>query len=208
MALPARVAFAVFGLPGAAHATEAPADPWPRQFKAGNATILVYQPQVESWTDNVLTFRSAIGIRKSDPKDDAFGVIFAKARTQVDKASRIVLLEDAAVTKRSFPTLPDHGLLYLISLKTQLGRPSGRCPSTGWRRRSPPPARPRPRGAVGNEPPRILVSETPAVLVRIGRTARTASAGPHAVPAGDQHDRAPSRDGTRARTTCAWATAG
>ena len=50
-----------------------------------------------------------------------FGVIFAKARTQVDKATRIVLLDDVAVTKRDFPGLPDNGLLYLISLKTQLG---------------------------------------------------------------------------------------
>ena len=120
-AFAALLACAALGIPARGRGAQAPADPWPRQFKSGNATILVYQPQVESWIGNTITFRSAIAIRKPDPKDDVFGVIFAKARTQVDKASRIVLLEDVAVTKRDFPGAPDNGLLYLISLKTQLG---------------------------------------------------------------------------------------
>jgi hypothetical protein len=167
-AFAALVAFAALGFPGAARGAGVPADPWPRQFKSGNATILVYQPQVESWIGNTITFRSAIAVRKADPKDDVFGVIFAKARAQVDKASRIVLLEEVVVTKRDFPTLPDNGLLYLFSLKTQLG-PSQRTVSLDRLEASlaasgsaAPPA-----VEVNNDPPRILVSDVPAILVRI-----------------------------------------
>ena len=167
-AFAALVVFAALGLPDAAQGAGVPADPWPRQFKSGNATILVYQPQVESWTGNVMTFRSAIAVTKGDPKDDVFGVIWAKARTQVDKASRIVLLEDVVVTRRDFPTLADNGLLYLFSLKTQLG-PGQRTVSLDRLEASlsasgsaAPPA-----VAVNDDPPRIIVSDAPAILVRI-----------------------------------------
>ncbi len=164
----ALVVFVALGLPGAARGAEAPADPWPRQFKSGKATILVYQPQVETWTGNAITFRSAIAITKGDPKDDVFGVIWAKARTQVDKTSRIVLLEDVAVTRRDFPTLPDNGLIYLFSLRTQLGatqrtvsldRLEASLAASG--------AASSPGIAVHNDPPRIIVSDSPAILVRI-----------------------------------------
>ena len=35
-----------------------PADPWPRQFKLNNDTALVYQPQIDSWENNMLNFRA------------------------------------------------------------------------------------------------------------------------------------------------------
>ena len=167
-AFAALAALAALGLSSAARGAQAPADPWPRQFKSGNATILVYQPQVESWVGNTLTFRSAIAVRKADPKDDVFGVIFAKARTQVDMGSRIVLLDDVAVTRRDFPGLPDNGLLYLFSLKTQLGaaqrtialdRLEASLAASGAARVQPVP--------VDNTPPRIIVSQAPAILVAI-----------------------------------------
>jgi hypothetical protein len=164
----ALVAFTVLALPGAARGAETPADPWPRQFKSGSATILVYQPQVESWTGNVLNFRCAIAITKGDPKDDVFGVIWAKARTQVDKVSRIVLLEDVAVTRRDFPTLADNGLFYLFALRTQLG-PGQRTVALDRLEASLAAAGPAaPQGIpVGNDPPGIIVSDSPAVLVSI-----------------------------------------
>lgn len=167
-AFAALVALAALGLSGAARGADAPADPWPRQFKSGNATILVYQPQVDSWVGNTLTFRSAIAVRKPDPKDDVFGFLSAKARTQVDKTSRIVLLEDVVVTKRDFPGLPDNGLLYLISLKTQLGPAQRTIALERLEASLAASAAPRPPGvAVTNDPPKVLVRQSPATLVAI-----------------------------------------
>jgi hypothetical protein len=37
------------GAPG----TPTPADPWPRELKLSNATVLVYQPQINSWEGNI-----------------------------------------------------------------------------------------------------------------------------------------------------------
>src|SRR5215468_10157041 len=53
-----------------------PADPWPRQVALGGTTVLVYQPQVDSWTGNRLTFRAAVAVRPAG-KSQTFGVIWA-----------------------------------------------------------------------------------------------------------------------------------
>jgi hypothetical protein len=89
-----------------------PADPWPREVKVSNATLLVYQPQVESWEGNTLKFRSAVAVRPTGGEDETFGVIWTAVRTQVDKVSRIVALQDFTITKSNFPTLPDQGAAY------------------------------------------------------------------------------------------------
>ena len=97
-----------------------PADPWSRQVKVPTATLLVYQPQVESWSGNMLTFRSAVAVRPAGAKDEVFGVIWATARTQVDRVSRIVALEDFKVTRSNFPTLPDQGSTYVAALEAKM----------------------------------------------------------------------------------------
>jgi hypothetical protein len=86
-----------------------PADPWPRQFKLNNATALVYQPQVDSWDNNMVNFRAVVSITPNGSKQGILGVIWATARTQVNRVSRIVVLEDIKLTKSNFPTLPDQG---------------------------------------------------------------------------------------------------
>src|SRR5215813_14106927 len=96
-----------------------PADPWPRQFKLQNATALVYQPQVDSWEGNILNFRAVVSITPTGSKQEVLGVIWATARTQVDRVSRIVALEDIKLTKTNFPTLPDNGAAYMRALQQQ-----------------------------------------------------------------------------------------
>src|SRR3984885_12966091 len=71
-----------------------PPDPWPRGVDLGNAQVLVYQPQINSWNDNQLDFRAALAIKPNGAKAETFGVIFATARTQVDKVLRTVTFEN------------------------------------------------------------------------------------------------------------------
>jgi hypothetical protein len=80
----------------------APGDPWPRQFKLNNAAVLVYQPQVDSWENNILSFRAVVSITPNGSKQEILGVIWATARTQVNRVSRIVVLEDIKLTKSNF----------------------------------------------------------------------------------------------------------
>ena len=96
-----------------------PPDPWPRGVDLGNAQVLVYQPQINSWTDNQLNFRAALAIKPTGAKAETFGVIFATARTQVDKVLRTVTFENLKISKIDFPTLPNRGAAYVAELQTE-----------------------------------------------------------------------------------------
>src|SRR5690348_4102090 len=103
-----------------AAALDIPPDPWPRDVSIANAAVLVYQPQVTKWEGNRIDFRAAVAIKPDGTKDETFGVIFATARTQVDKVARTVVFENVEVTKTDFPTLPDHGAKYVAELRKQV----------------------------------------------------------------------------------------
>ena len=143
-----------------------PTDPWPRDVTLSNADALIYQPQVDSWRGNALAWRTAVALRPSGTKDETFGVVWGTARTEVDRATRSVGLEDLIVTKADFPTFPDRGNGYvqglqaamkgalatmaLDSLETSLAASQTVAPA----------ALP-----VKNDPPQIIVSYGPALLV-------------------------------------------
>jgi hypothetical protein len=84
--------------------TAPPADPWPRDLSISNAAVLVYQPQINSWNGNQIDFRAALAIKPSGAQEETFGVVFASARTQVDKVTRTVVFENLRITKSDFPT--------------------------------------------------------------------------------------------------------
>ena len=147
-----------------------PPDPWPRGVDLGDAQVLVYQPQINSWTDNQLDFRAALAIKPTGAKAETFGVIFATTRTQVDKVLRTVTFENLKISKIDFPTLPNRGAAYAAELQTQfvasirtisLDRLDSSLALAGIKP---------PTVAVQNNPPWIIVSYSPAILVPIDDT--------------------------------------
>ena len=95
-----------------------PNEPWPRVMTYQGATISIFQPQVESWTGNQITGRSAVSVKSTKGID--YGVIWITARTEVDKINRMVTLLDLNITKQSFPTLPNNGSAYASALLKDL----------------------------------------------------------------------------------------
>ena len=101
------------GAPAAAGGA-APAEPpepapppvWPRSYaKAGN-TVVVYQPQVDSWKDHSkIRFRAAVAVTPSAGKAH-YGVIAVEADTLIDEHARTVLMTNMDVAAR-FPGIPD-----------------------------------------------------------------------------------------------------
>ncbi len=139
-------------------------------MKLPGAVVLVYQPQINSWTDNKLDFRSALAIKPDGAEQEAFGVVFATARTKVDKATRIVVLDNLQITKSDFPTLPDHGAAYSAALQKQFALGVRRI-SLDRLKQSPALAgTATPAAAVLNNVPRVIVSQSPAILVPIDGT--------------------------------------
>jgi hypothetical protein len=147
--------------------TAPPKDPWPRVVDLTKGQVLVYQPQVVKWTDNQLDFRAALAIKPTGASEETFGTIVGTARTQVDRVLRTVTLENLRVAKIDFPTLPDRGASYAAELQTEfatsvrtiaLDRLEASLAIAGVK----PPA-----VQVRNDPPQVIVSNTPAILVPI-----------------------------------------
>jgi hypothetical protein len=92
-------------------------DPWPRRIIVAGATIAVFQPQLDRWSGNQLEAHAAAVIKKQGSDDNAYGVIWFDARTEVDKVRRVVTLEDFKVTKYNFPSLVNNGSQYLAAFR-------------------------------------------------------------------------------------------
>jgi len=142
-------------------------DTWPHALELSNAAILVYQPQVNRWDGNRLSFRCAIAIKPTGATKETYGVIFATARTRVNKVQRIVRLEDLKITSAKFPTVPNADKSYTHEIQSQieahasqisLDRLEASLAAAGFK--------PAPQ-AVRNDPPQIFVSYSPAILVPI-----------------------------------------
>lgn len=79
---------------------------WPREFEKDHFTVTIYQPQVESFKDNILEGRMAISIKPID-KDMVFCAAWFKAKMSTDFDTRIVTLEKVEIPKVHFPDLDD-----------------------------------------------------------------------------------------------------
>jgi hypothetical protein len=173
-----RFAFALFWFVGTASLSfaqaPAPPDPWPRQVPLAHGTAIVYQPQVEAWDGNQIKVRAAVALQAVGSEPTVFGAVFATARTQVDKAARTVVFSDIQVTRSSFPTLADQGAALMADFGPKLAagirtisldRVEASLKATGVQ----PPSFP-----VKNDPPRIIVSYSTAILVPIDGPPRIA----------------------------------
>jgi hypothetical protein len=156
--------------PAPSDATPLPADPWPRQVNLASGTVLMYQPQVSQWQGNQITFRSALAFMPKGGKQETFGVMFATARTQVDRINRSVVFENLQINSSLFPTLPDKGASLSADLQASvastvrtisLDRLKASLALNGIQP---------PTVAVQNNPPQVLVSYSPAILVPIDGT--------------------------------------
>jgi len=143
-------------------------DPWPRQIQTGTATLLVYSPQVESWTGNLLTYRAAVSVTTPGNELASFGVIWGQARTEVDRETRMVTLQDQKLTRSNFPTLPDNGASYLAELGPQLPLATKTIALARIEASLAASGAAKPTGvAVKNPVPKIIVSYAPSFLVPI-----------------------------------------
>ena len=77
---------------------------WPRTFTSAHNTFKIYQPQVDKWEGNLISLYSAVEVTTGKDKATKYGVVWLQARTEVDKVNRIVTLDQIKITKVSFPT--------------------------------------------------------------------------------------------------------
>ncbi len=172
------VPFLLFGAPAGAQGVlrPAPAPPpppadagWPRVVPSGADTLTVYQPQLDSWDGNHLQARMAIAVLPQGALDPVFGVAIFTARTDVDKAERVVYLEEMTITTVRFPTARNSEAEYRKALQAKV---PARSRAIALDRLE---ADLQIAGAaikagtlpLENAPPKILFSDVPAVLISI-----------------------------------------
>ena len=90
---------------------------WPREFQDNGTKVDIYQPQIEKWEGADFETRSAVAITPAGSNAPVYGVFWMKARTDVDKAARIVTLNDIEVTKARFPSVPELQNEYLALIR-------------------------------------------------------------------------------------------
>ena len=110
MTLKVLVAYAVVAAVGvaAASAQEAPDENrWPVQLDTEYGQVIIYQPQYESYQNNILEARSAVSITPKGQTDAVFGAIWFEARLSTDLDTHMALCDDLKVTAAKFPTAED-----------------------------------------------------------------------------------------------------
>jgi len=75
---------------------------WPIQIDAPKGTIVIYQPQVETFKNNTLTGRAAVSVTLSGKADPMFGAVWIKARVDTDRDTRMVSILDLKVPRVRF----------------------------------------------------------------------------------------------------------
>jgi hypothetical protein len=143
-------------------------DPWPRVLTFQSAKIAIYQPQLQSWTGNLLDAYAAVSIKAPGSQKIDYGVIWFTSNTEVDKVNRVVTLFDFRLTKQQFPSLPDNGTAYTGAFqKSQTWTQSMPLDQLQASLRLTGVADSQKRVAVQNNPPRVIFTLGPAVLALI-----------------------------------------
>lgn len=140
---------------------------WPRQFKHGDESFTIYQPQLDRWQGDRLEGRSAVAVQTSGSDKPVFGVISLSARTDANGDS--VTVHDFKAGRASFPTDTLHAGRYLEAVREQLEGTTWNVSAERLRAdlAIDQAARQSQAEPVKNDPPRIVYSQTPAILVPV-----------------------------------------
>ena len=82
---------------------------WPQEIEAEEATIVVYQPQPDKLTGDLLTGRAAISLEVKSQDDPIFGAMWFTARIETDHEANIATVRDFKVDHVTWPDSKDAG---------------------------------------------------------------------------------------------------
>lgn len=139
---------------------------WPRELKKEGATLTYYQPQVDEWKNyRDLKFRVAFSLTPPGGKA-VLGVASLKATTMVDKEKKTAVLKDMDMTDARFPSLDEEKskqmekqlekMLSFKAMTISLDRLVALASEGQVSAQTVP---------LKNDPPKIFVSQTPAILL-------------------------------------------
>jgi len=148
-------------------ATAVAQDPgWPRQITKQGNTLVYYQPQVDDWVNfTELNWRSAFSLTPAGGKP-VLGVFVAQGQTDVDNDNKTVLISNIRLLSTNFPSLDPASTAQMDQLLRTFVPPTvtislHRLVAVVKK------AEAVPSVPVRNDPPAIVVSYKPAILLNV-----------------------------------------
>jgi len=141
---------------------------WPRQIANADATLVYYQPQIDSWKDyKNLAGRAAFSITPKSGKGTV-GVVSFQALTDVNKDNRTVYLHDIQYSSVRFPSLNAQDASKMEQIYRTIA-PHDTVPLALDRLMADLDRTKEPASAVAvkNDPPTIFYSAGPAILLNV-----------------------------------------
>ena len=157
----------VFALSRATPPRQDAALEWPQEVTAPEGTIIVYQPQPERLTGNVLSGRAAMALEIEGREEPIFGAFWFDARLSAGSDAESILVRDLEVTRVNWPDATDaqrarfsevvSGGLPATGLEISRVRLAASLETADLERES--------IDLISNEPPEIIVRDHLAVLL-------------------------------------------
>jgi hypothetical protein len=140
---------------------------WPREIESDLGRIIVYQPQLDALDGNVLNGRAAVSLQGPAKKDPLFGALWFRSEVSVDRDAGLMTLSETKILRVKFPDATPEDLqkirdaadagvakwdlvLTLKQVESSLAASQQEVASTE---------------NLKSDPPVIIFSQTPAVLV-------------------------------------------
>ena len=141
---------------------------WPRVITSGQTRITVYQPQIDSYTGYHLAGRAAVAVTEGADAPPIYGIVQVSADAHVDKDERLVTFEKITVKSAAFPGASDKGQAWSSLIQSRgarlspmaLERFEAALAVSEAERKSD-------QVAVKNDPPIVLVSTVPSMLILV-----------------------------------------
>jgi len=92
---------------------------WPREIRASEVKIVMYQPQLESFKTDQLTGRAVVSVTPKGQTEPIFGVVWFSARISTDRDNRTVKLLDIDIPEVKFPNADPSKVVKLTSILKQ-----------------------------------------------------------------------------------------
>jgi len=80
---------------------------WPKKIEKDGISLLIYQPQIESFTENRMESRAAVSVSNEENTAPVFGAMWFDCKVSTDRDERTVLLLDMEVTAARFPDVEE-----------------------------------------------------------------------------------------------------
>jgi hypothetical protein len=144
---------------------------WPYLIVSGRDSIWLYQPQGITWSNGQLQASEAVAIRTAGENQEKYGVVWFQASTN-DAGNGKVTLSNYAITKQNFPSMADNG----SALTQTIASNAGALPVVNQQKlkddislgnQNPTTEQGGPGVQVKNDPPAIIHSSDPALLILV-----------------------------------------